>query len=296
MKIVSLLPSATEICFLLGLEDQLEAVTFECDYPDAARRKPHATANAIPQVSDPAEIDRRVREMMDAGEPIYTLDDELIRAIDPDLVLAQDLCRVCAVPSGHVEEALDRIGRRARVLSLDPSGLADVISCVEQVADAAGVPQRGRDAANELRARLDAIRSQAASLPRPRTLTLEWSDPAFVGGHWVPEMVELAGGSDVLGAPRQKSRTVDWSQITDAAPEVVIFMPCGYDLDAAVAEGKRLLDRPELRGAQRVFAVDATAYFSRPGPRVTEGVELLAWALHPQRFPEPPAGGIVRLR
>ena len=296
MKIVSLLPSATEICFALGLEDQLEAVTFECDFPGAARDKPHATRNAIPQVTDPAEIDRLVRATMDSGAPIYTLDDDLIRHVDPDLVLAQDLCRVCAVPSGHVEEALDRIGRRARVLSLDPSSLDEVITCVQQVADAAGVSERGQSVATELRSRLEATRAKSSAFDKTRTLTLEWSDPAFVGGHWVPQMVEAAGGVDVLGAPGDKSRTVNWSEIAAAAAEAVVFMPCGYDLDAAIAEGKGLLDRPELTAARRIFAVDATAYFSRPGPRLVDGVELLAWALHPDDFPEPPRGRIERLR
>lgn len=296
MKIVSLLPSATEICFALGLEDQLEAVTFECDFPTAAREKPHATGNAIPQVDEPAEIDRLVRASLESGEPIYTLDDELIRRIDPDLILAQDLCRVCAVPSGHVEAALDRIGRRASVLSLDPSGLDDVIDCVQQVADAAAVPERGRAQVADLRARLARVRDTAADLPNVATLTLEWSDPPFVGGHWVPEMVEAAGGIDVLGAPRQKSRTVEWSDISEATATVVVFMPCGYDFEAAVAEGKTLVDRPELVSAEKVFAVDATAYFSRPGPRVVDGVEVLAWVLHPEHFPEPPAGRVAQLR
>lgn len=296
MKIVSLLPSATEICFALGLEDQLEAVTFECDFPRAARSKPHATGSAIAQVADPAEIDRLVRASMDSGEPIYTLDADLIREIDPDLVLAQDLCRVCAVPSGHIEEALDRVGRRARVLSLDPSGLDEVLDCVRQVADAAGVPDQGSSVVRQLQARLETVRSKSAALSRVPTLTLEWSEPAFVGGHWVPEMVEAAGGLDVLGAPRQKSRTVGWSEIAGAAAEVVIFMPCGYDLEQAVAEGKTLLERAELAAADRIYAADATAYFSRPGPRVVDGVELLAWALHPDEFGEPPAGRIQRLR
>lgn len=296
MKIVSLLPSATEICFALGLQDQLEAVTFECDFPPEARDKPHATGNAIPQVADPAEVDRLVRASMESGAPIYTLDAELIRAIDPDLVLAQDLCRVCAVPSGHVEEALDRIGRRARVLSLDPSGLDDVIGCIQQVADAAGVFDRGDALVSDLRDRLARVRQKAAGLRRIRTLMLEWSEPAFVGGHWVPEMVDAAGGTDVLGAAREKSRVVDWADIADAAAEVAIFMPCGYDLHAAVAEGARLMDRPELAAAESIFAVDATAYFSRPGPRVVDGVELLAWALHPDDFPEPPPGRIARIR
>ena len=296
MKIVSLLPSATEICFALGLEDQLEAVTFECDFPDAARDKPHATGNAIPQVADPGEIDRLVRESMESGEPIYTLDDELIQRIDPDLVLAQDLCRVCAVPSGHVEAALDRIGRRARVLSLDPSGLDDVIACVATVAEAAGVTDRGTSVVQELSDRIARVRESTGGLTRVPTLTLEWSDPAFVGGHWVPEMVEAAGGKDVLGAAQQKSRTVPWEEIAQARAEVVVFMPCGYDLDAAVAEAEGLLAREELRAADRIYAVDATGYFSRPGPRVVDGVELLAWALHPQAFPEPPPGRIHRLR
>lgn len=296
MKIVSLLPSATEICFALGLEDQVEAVTFECDFPEEARDKPHATGNAIPQIDDPAEIDRLVRASLDSGEPIYTLDDELIRSIDPDLVLAQDLCRVCAVPSGHVEAALDRIGRRARVLSLDPSGLDDVIGCVQEVAEAAGVPDRGRELLASLQARLSAVRKTAGALAPVPTLTLEWSDPPFVGGHWVPEMVEAAGGRDVLGAPRQKSRTVDWSDIADARAAVAVFMPCGYDFAAAVAEGKTLLNRRGLDAAEKIFAVDATAYFSRPGPRLVDGVELLAWALHPEEFPEPPPGRITRLR
>src|SRR5687768_14160770 len=170
MKIVSLLPSATEICYALGLEDQLEAVTFECDFPSAAQLKPHATGNAIPQMDDPAEIDRLVRASLDSGEPIYTLDDELIRRIDPDLVLAQDLCRVCAVPSGHVEAGLDRIGRRARVLSLDPSGLDDVIGCVQTVAEATGVSERGREVTGDLRVRLSRVREATANLPRVRTL------------------------------------------------------------------------------------------------------------------------------
>ena len=296
MKIVSLLPSATEICFALGLNNKLKTVTFECDFPEAARLKPNATGNAIPQVDDPAEIDRLVRASMDAGAPIYTLDADLIREIDPDLVLAQDLCRVCAVPSGHIEDALDKIGRRARVLSLDPSGLDDVIDCVERVADVAGVAERGTKVAAALRERLETVRTATAARERIATLTLEWSEPAFVGGHWVPEMVEAAGGHDVLGAARQRSRTVEWSEIGATDADVAVFMPCGYDLEAAVAEGEKLLGRPELDGVARIYAADATAYFSRPGPRVVDGVELLAWALHPEEFPVPPRGRITRLR
>ena len=296
MKIVSLLPSATEICFSLGLEDRLEAVTFECDYPPAAAKKPHVTTSAITPTDDPAEIDRLVRASMDAGAPIYAFDEELVRRIDPDLVLAQDLCRVCAVPSGHIQEALDRIGHRAEVLSLDPSSVDEVISCVERVADVAGVADRGRDVAAGLRGRVDAVRRAAEGLPERKVLTLEWSDPPFVGGHWVPEMVSIAGGVDVLGAAGERSRTVDWPDVREAGAEVVVFMPCGYDLQAAAAEGASVAARPELEDAEGIFAVDATAYFSRPGPRIVDGIEMLAWALHPEAFPPPPAGRIERLR
>lgn len=296
MKIVSLLPSATEICFALNLGEQLAAVTFECDFPEAAQAKPHATTGTIEGVTDPAEIDRLVRESMDAGAPIYRLDEELVRSIDPDLVIAQDLCRVCAVPSGHVAEALEKIGHRAAVLSLDPEGLDEVINGISEVARAAGVEDRGREVTADLRQRLATVQAAVAGRPRVRVLTLEWSDPPFMGGHWVPEMVGAAGGLDVLGQPRGRSRTATWDQIGQAEFDVVVFMPCGYDLAAAEREGAALVGRPELAGAEAVFAVDASAYFSRPGPRVVDGVELLAWALHPGRVAEPPPGRISRLR
>lgn len=296
MRIVSLLPSATEICFALGLEDNLAAVTFECDFPEPARGLPHATTGAIDGVTDPAAIDRLVRASMDAGEPIYRLDEELVRKIDPDLVIAQDLCRVCAVPSGHVNEALDKIGHRAQVLSLDPAGLDEVFAGVEQVGRAAGVENRAAELASALRHRVESVRAAVAGAPPVRVLTLEWSDPPFVGGHWVPEMVSAAGGVDVLGAARARSRTVGWNEIADADFEVVVFMPCGYDLDAAEREGESLTGREELAEARAIFAVDATAYFSRPGPRLADGVELLAWALHPERFAPPPPGRLSRLR
>jgi iron complex transport system substrate-binding protein len=296
MKIVSLLPSATEICFALGLDSQLEAVTFECDFPEVAGTLPHATTSAMAGGADAAEIDAAVRRSMDAGQPIYRLDEDLIRRIDPDLVIAQDLCRVCAVPSGHVEEALDKIGRRAAVLSLDPDGLDEVIAGVGRVARATGVADRGEQVMQELRSRIGAVRRATESAEVVRVLTLEWSDPPFVGGHWVPEMVEAARGIDVLGAPRARSRQVSWEEIGEADFDVVVFMPCGYDLAAAVEEGRDLVDRPELAGASRVYATDGSAYFSRPGPRVVDGTELLGWALHPGLFPEPPPGRIERLR
>ena len=292
MRIVSLLPSATEMCFALGLEEELGAVTFECDYPEAARHLPHATTSALESVTDPAEIDRLVRQSMESGQPIYQLDEALVRSIDPDLVIAQDLCRVCAVPSGQVEDALAKIGHRAQVLSLDPSTVAEVLGGLLAVADAAGVRERGALLVADLEKRVARVAQNPPPI-RKRVLTLEWSDPPFVGGHWVPEMVAIAGGLDVLGAPGARSRTVTWAEIGDAKFDVVIFMPCGYDLAAAVSEGQTLLRRPELGDAE-LFAVDATAYFSRPGPRIVDGIELLAWALNPGN-PQPPAGRILRL-
>jgi len=293
VRIVSLLPSATEMCFALGLEDQLGAVTFECDFPEAARRLPHATTSALEAVTDPGEIDRLVRESMESGQPIYRLDEDLVRTIDPDLVIAQDLCRVCAVPSGQVEIALAKIGHRARVLSLDPSTVSEVLAGLVAVADAAGVRERGELLVADLEERMRRVAHNPPPI-RKRVLTLEWSDPPFVGGHWVPEMVAIAGGLDVLGALGARSRTVSWGEIDETEFDVVVFMPCGYDLAAAVAEGRTLLGRPELGGAE-LFAVDATAYFSRPGPRIVEGIEVLAWALDPSK-PVPPDGRIERLR
>jgi iron complex transport system substrate-binding protein len=298
LKIVSLLPSATEIVFALGLGDSLEGVSFECDFPPQARSKAIVSGTALPTETPltPKQIDDAVAETIGQGEPIYTLDADRISAIQPDLILAQDLCRVCAVPSGAVDEALGVLGCRAEVLSLDPSGLDDVIACIGQVGAVTGVAARADAVMADLRARLDRVRDAVAGLDRPRTFALEWSDPPFNGGHWVPDMVDAAGGEPVLAGAGAPSRRLAWPEIAAAAPEVVVFMPCGYGLDQAVAEGRRLLDVPELEGAARIWATDASAHFSRPGPRLVDGVETLAWALHAGAVPEPARGAIAALR
>lgn len=284
MKIVSLLPSATEIVYALGLDDRLEGVTFECNWPPQAQNKPVISGTALPSeaLGTAIDIDNAVRAQLDAGEPIYTLDRDRIAAIAPDLILAQDLCRVCAVPSGDVEEALGVIGCRADVLSLDPSTLDEVIECVGAVGEATGTSARADELMAELRARVDTVRASVAGLPRPRVFALEWFDPPFNAGHWVPDMIEAAGGEPVLAASGERSREVSWAEIADAAPEVVVLMPCGFDLDRCIAEGEALLDRRELGGA-RIVAVDGDAYFSRPGPRVIDGVEILAAVLSEAR-------------
>jgi iron complex transport system substrate-binding protein len=282
MKIVSLLPSATEIVFALGLGDQLCGVSFECDYPAAARAMPIVSGTALPTDGSfsAAEIDAAVSARVAAGESIYTLDDARIRAIDPDLILAQDLCRVCAVPSGAVEDALTVIGCHAQVVSLDPGRLDEVIDCVGTVGAATGTSARADVLMDDLRTRIDVARSGFRGGARPRALVLEWADPPFNGGHWVPDQVEAAGGTPVLTAAGARSRRLTWEDIAGAGVDVTIFMPCGFDLAGAVAQASTLLARPEAAHLGRIVAVDANAYFSRPGPRVVDGVELLADLLH----------------
>ena len=296
MRIVSLLPSATEIVFALGLEDDLVARTDECDHPAGVVDVPVVSRQAIPYDSGLAAdaIDRRVTELVAAGEPLYSLDADRIRELRPDLILAQDLCRVCAVPSGHVEEALATIGCDAEVLSLDPMTLDDVLDTLLAVGGLTGALGRAGALVLDLRRRLDAVRAAVAGRPAPRTLTLEWREPPFGGGHWVPDMVVTAGGTPMLSASGEVSRRLTWEEIEAADPEVVVFMPCGYDLARATREAEGLPDVPALRGRE-AFVVDATSYFSRPSPRVVEGVEALAWALHPEVVPPPPEGRIERL-
>ncbi|HEY6473831.1 MAG TPA: ABC transporter substrate-binding protein [Acidimicrobiales bacterium] len=297
MKIVSLLPSATEIVFALGLGDQLEGVSFECDFPEAARHVAVVSGTAL-DVDRPrtaAEIDAEVSTKMAAGESIYSLDDVLIRTIDPDVILAQDLCAVCAVPSGQVEEALGVIGCQADVVSLDPAGLDDVIECVAQVGRATGTEHAASELTAALRRRVADVRARVAGRPRPRVFVLEWADPPFNGGHWVPEMVEAAGGEPVLAAVGTPSRRVAWNEIAAESIDVTIFSPCGFDLAGAVEQAASFIDRPDLPDLGRIVAVDANSYFSRPGPRVVDGVELLAELLHPTR-PGAPVPGTQILR
>jgi iron complex transport system substrate-binding protein len=296
MRIVSLLPSATEIVYTLGLEGHLVGVTDECDWPPQARTVQVVSRSALPPVAEPAEIDRLVSASIGGGQPLYRLDTDAIGELRPDLVLAQDLCAVCAVPSGQVNQALDVLGCQAEVISLDPSSLDEVLEGMLQVGKATGVPERAGEVIAGLRERLARVQATVEGLERPRVFALEWGDPPFNGGHWVPEMLQLAGAEVVLACPGAPSVRVSWAQIEAAAPQVVVFMPCGYDLQAAAEEARQsLLARPELAGVEAIVAVDASAFFSRPGPRLVDGVEILAAALHPERLPPPPAGTAVRL-
>jgi iron complex transport system substrate-binding protein len=299
VKIVSLIPSATEIVFALGLGDSLDGVTYECDFPPEARTKQVVSGTALPIDGSltAKEIDDAVSARVAEGEAIYTLDAARIRDIQPDLILAQDLCKVCAVPSGAVEDALEVLGCRAEVISLDPSTLDEVIGCIAVVGEATGTGAQARVLSDELRARVDVVRSRVAQHHRPRTFALEWADPPFSGGHWVPDMIDAAGGTSLLAVTGEPSRRLTWNEVADAAPDVAVFMPCGYGFDEAVEEGRSLLlDAPALASTERVYATDANALFSRPGPRLVDGVEALAWALHPRVFRAPPAGAITALR
>ncbi len=302
MRIVSLLPSATEIVYALGLQDELEGVTHECDYPPEATHKPVISNSSLPLDAglSASQIDRLVAEKIARGEPLYTLDEDRIRALQPDLILAQDLCRVCAVPSGQVSDALAKLGSSAQVVSLDPNTLDDVLAGLEEVARATGREERAQEVISELRGRVETVREKSVRLPRVRALAMEWADPPFVGGHWVPEMVAIAGGEDPLGVVGKPSRRLTWDELATAAPEVIVFMPCGYTFEHATEDAEALLDVPAVAmtpaaSTGRVFAVDASSYFSRPGPRIVDGLELLAWALHPEVFREPPKGRISRV-
>jgi iron complex transport system substrate-binding protein len=302
VKIISLLPSATELVYSLGLGDQLEGVTFECDHPPEARTKPVVSDTALPtdRPRTARETDHLVTANMERKEPLYVLDKELISKIQPDLILTQDLCRVCAVPSGQVEDALEELGCRAEVVSIDPNGLEDVLESFLEVGRATGTETRAKELVESLRERIDAVRARAARLPEIRTFCMEWLDPPFAGGHWIPEMVHIAAGQNLLTEPKQPSRKVTWREIANAAPEVVVFMPCGYYLEEAEEEAALLYRVPEFRETTArsegtVYATDASSYFSRPGPRIVDGLEILAWAIHPGDFPEPPDGAISRV-
>jgi iron complex transport system substrate-binding protein len=302
VKIVSLLPSATEIVFALGLGDELEAVTDECDYPSEATKKPVVSRSALPagRPLSAREIDDAVRERMEEHRPLYALDRPLIQRIQPDVILAQDLCRVCAVPSGDVRDALADLGVDAEVLSLDPNTLDEVVESIVVAGKALGREDRAAEITAALRTRIDAVKRTSLRLPSIRVLALEWSDPPFSGGHWVPDMVEAAGGTNLLSEKGKPSQRVTWRQVADATPEVIVFMPCGYYLEDAEEEAGALYANPDFAATPAaregaVFAVDASSYFSRPGPRIVDGLEIMAWAVHPEAYPEPAAGAIVRV-
>jgi iron complex transport system substrate-binding protein len=288
MRIVSLLPSATEIVCEVGLGDALVGVTHECDWPPFVKSLPKVTQTLIPSNASSRQIDQLVRERMSTGRALYTLDLAVLESLKPDLIVTQALCDVCAVAEEEVRQAACRLPGQPRVINLEPSTLAEVLESVETVAGAAGVAEQGRAARLKLQARVDAVAARTReSSDKPRTVVLEWIDPPFSAGHWVPEIVALAGGREVIGRPGEKSRTLAWNEVVNARPEVVFISCCGYTVERTREDLPILFDFPGYRDlpcvrSKRVFILDGSAYLSRPGPRLVDSLEIIANALDPQ--------------
>jgi iron complex transport system substrate-binding protein len=290
VRIASLVPSATETLFALGLGDSVVGVTHECDYPPEARDLPHLTRTVIPPDLSSAEIDAAVRERTGRGEALYELDREMLHELSPELIVTQALCAVCAVSVEDVRAVAEEMHHPAEVLSLDPSTFGEVLADVRTLGLAASAVDEAENLLDEAADRVDAVRAAVEHADPPAVAALEWLDPPWIAGHWVPQLIELAGGLDPLGNPGEDSRKAEWTEVAAARPEVVVAMPCGYDTERSAQEVRDHRERIERLGAARVYAVDAAAYFSRPGPRLVEGLELLAHLLHPGLV-EPPPGG-----
>ena len=286
MRIVSLVPHATELLFALGLEEEVVGVTHECDYPLATLSLPRVTRDALPAGLSAGEIDAAVRERTLAGESIYELDTELLAELGPDLIVTQALCPVCAVSYEDVAALADELPTHPRVIALDPKTLGETLGDVRTLAEATGRRREGVELVARTAGRIDRVKLAVRGAARPRVAAIEWLDPAFVAGHWTPQLIQLAGGEDVLGMPGEPSETVGWDVLARAQPEVVIVMPCGYDAPRAQEEALAHAGRLRELGAAKLFAVDAAAYFSRPGPRLVDGLELLGRLLHPELFPD----------
>jgi iron complex transport system substrate-binding protein len=291
VRIVSLLPSATEIAYALGLEDQLLGVTFECDEPPRARRDKEIIVGGMrTSAMDPAEIDRVVRERLSRGEDLYTLDAGALHHLDPELILTQDLCRVCAVPTTKVREAAEQLGCTADVVTLDPYSLDEVLASIGDVALAADVEERGEKLIIELRNRIAVVSDRVRHQPRPRVALVEWIDPPFGAGHWMPDMITAAGGEPVACRPRQRSAPTSWDDIAEAEPQIMIISPCGYGLDGAVEQAAKIAADPMIMdrfGGIELWAIDADGLVVRPGPRLVDGIEALAAIIHPDLVAAP---------
>lgn len=275
--------------FALGLGDQVVAVTHECDFPPEAAAKRHLTRTVIADGLSAGEIDAEVRRVTGEGRALYELDEAALAGLDVDLIVTQAVCDVCAVSFDDVRAVAERLPTRPKVISLDPATLSDVLADVTRLGEAAGVGERAAALRAELEDRLSAVREAVEGSLRPRVLALEWLDPPFIGGHWIPEMIGIAGGADPLGEAGAKSRTADWEELRAAEAELVVAMPCGWDAARARREVGDRIGEVESLGAARVVAVDAAASFSRPGPRLVEGTELLAHLLHADRVDPPPS-------
>lgn len=296
MRIVSLVPHATELCFALGLEEEVVGVTHECDYPWAARELPKVTRDRLPPGLAAIEIDEAVREHTLQGQSIYELDEQAVRDLEPDLIITQEVCTVCAVGHDDVVALAQTIDPAPEVVTLDPATIGEALGDLRTIAAHTDRKDDAVELLEELAGRIDRVRLASRGGERPRVLAVEWLDPLFIGGHWVPQMIDLAGGEDMLGHPGEPSETLDWKLAAASEPEVVIVMPCGRHLDEAYEEALEHHERLASLGARRIIAVDASSYFSRPGPRLVDGLELLSALLHPTIGIEAPEGSWREVR
>lgn len=303
MRVASLLPSATEMVHLAGGGDSLVGVTHECDHPPGVEKLPKLTSTTIDgRNMTSAEIDAAIGRLLTDSGSIYALDAELLEGLAPDLVITQGLCDVCAVSMELVERAVEGLRKRPEVISLNPTSLEEVLDDAVRIGEALGNGDGTRERVAALRTRLARVEEAVAGLPRPRVGCIEWLDPPYAAGHWVPEMVRIAGGEEPFAGPGEPSARIAWEEVFGAAPEVLVLMPCGFDAGRAAREARVLpelpgwSDLPAVRNG-RVWVVDANSYFSRPAPRLVEGVEILARILHPEVFPDPPdPASATRLR
>jgi iron complex transport system substrate-binding protein len=296
MRIVSLVPSATEMLFALGLGEDIVGVTHECDYPPEAQGLPKVTRDLLPAGLSAAEIDAAVKERTLAGESIYQLDADTLHDLEPDLIVTQALCAVCAVSYDDVRAIAEEIDTQPMVVSLDPHTVGEVLGDARTLAQATDSKDAAVDLVREASARIDRIRVLTRRAPRrPRVVALEWLDPPFAAGHWTPQLIEFAGGDDMLGFAGENSRQTTWEEVAAVEPDVVVVMPCGYDAEIAHREAEMHRDQLAALGAGEIVAVDASAYYSRPGPRLIDGLELLAHVLHPELVadPGPPARALT---
>jgi iron complex transport system substrate-binding protein len=296
MRIASHVPSATEMLFAIGLGENVVAVTHECDYPPAAAALPHLTRTVLPAGLDARRIDEAVKATVGEGRALYELNEERLAELAPDLIVTQAVCDVCAVSYEDVVEVAARLPTQPRVLQQDPSTLAETLDDVVHLGEAAGVEAAARELRGELEGRLAVVRAAVSGATQPRVIALEWLDPPFVGGHWVPEMISIAGGDDVAGPPGLKSPEVQWGALSGLNPDVIVAMPCGWYLEDSRAQALEHWERIATLGAGRVYAVDAASTFSRPGPRLVDGVELLGHLLHPDLIGPPGNIGFAEVR
>jgi iron complex transport system substrate-binding protein len=301
MRICSLLPGATEIAYALGLADEIVGVSHECDFPAAARAKPIMVRSRIDSAMiGSGEIDRQVGDLLRSKQSLYVLDEKLFIDSEPDIILTQGLCDVCALDYNEVVRAARSLRGDPRIVSLNPHCLADILHDVLRIGEATGRYRQAESLVQELKHRIAAVRERAArSASQPRVTCLEWFDPLYIAGHWVPEMVQIAGGNDVLGTAGEPSAKIEWDAVIASLPEVLVLMPCGFDVERTVQESSLLKHRNDWKSLPavkngRVFAVSGTDHFSRPGPRLVDGLEILSELVHPALSPAPISSALVK--